>query len=208
MSPTDPILRPWLSAALEAGGADASPMPASGWSAARAVSDAAARDAVAAEVMALFDQYRRPLLGYVRSLGLGAHDAEDVVQDVFVALFRHLQLARPRHNLVGWLFQVAHNLGRRHQSRWRPWWRRQSGEADLAIADSAAGPEERLVEREQERRWQGVLRALPPRDRRCLLLRAEGYTYRQIAAMLDVSLGTVAKAVVRTLDRFERARMR
>ena len=62
------------------------------------------------EVMELFEQFRTPLLRYAISLGLPVHDAEEVIQEVFLALFRHLQLGRSRRSLRGWIFSVAHNL--------------------------------------------------------------------------------------------------
>src|SRR5271163_3602023 len=62
------------------------------------------------EVISLFDQFRNPLLRYVLSFGLSVNDAEEVTQDVFLALFRHLQRGKSRHNLPGWIFRVAHNL--------------------------------------------------------------------------------------------------
>ena len=62
------------------------------------------------EVMDLFEQFRTPLLRYAISFGLPVHDAEEVIQEVFLALFRHLQLGRSRRSLRGWIFSVAHNL--------------------------------------------------------------------------------------------------
>lgn len=160
-----------------------------------------------AHVLALFDDYQRPLQRYLSSLGLSPDDAEDVVQDVFVALFQHLKRGRPRHNLPGWLFQVAHNLGRRqlrvHRRRW--WFQSAAATFGPDPIDPTADPETQLAEAEQRLRWERVLGALPERDRQCVLLRAEGHAYRTIAALLDVSLGTVAKSMARALDRFARA---
>src|SRR6204780_4769714 len=62
------------------------------------------------EVLRLFEQFRNPLLRYTLSFGLPVHDAEEVIQEVFLSLFRHLQLGRSRKNLRGWMFRVAHNL--------------------------------------------------------------------------------------------------
>src|SRR6202050_5252808 len=62
------------------------------------------------EVMELFEQFREPLLRYVLSFGISVHDAEEITQEVFLSLFRHLQLGRSRRNLRGWIFCVAHNL--------------------------------------------------------------------------------------------------
>jgi RNA polymerase sigma-70 factor, ECF subfamily len=61
-------------------------------------------------VIRLFDQFQGRVLSYVVSCGLPFPDAEDIVQETFLSLFRHLELGRPRSNLNGWLFRVAHNL--------------------------------------------------------------------------------------------------
>src|SRR5216684_7778731 len=62
------------------------------------------------EVVGLFDQLRNRMLRYLLSLGLTAHDGEEIVQEVFFSLFQHLQRGRSRANLRGWVFRVAHNL--------------------------------------------------------------------------------------------------
>src|SRR6204780_806267 len=62
------------------------------------------------KVIDLFEQFRNPLLRYVISLGLSLHDGEEIIQEVFLALCRHLQLGKSRRNLRGWVFRVAHNL--------------------------------------------------------------------------------------------------
>src|SRR5271154_7214246 len=71
---------------------------------------AAPRVTIEEEVMMFFDQFQPRLLRYALCLGLGVEEGEDVIQEVFLSLFRHLQLGRPRHNLAGWLFRVTHNL--------------------------------------------------------------------------------------------------
>jgi DNA-directed RNA polymerase specialized sigma24 family protein len=63
------------------------------------------------EVMELHEQFRDPLIRYALSLDISFHDAEEVIQEVFLSLFRHLQMGRSRANLRGWLFRVTHNLG-------------------------------------------------------------------------------------------------
>jgi DNA-directed RNA polymerase specialized sigma24 family protein len=69
------------------------------------------------DVLILFNQCGASLLRYVGSFGLGVEETEDVVQEAFLLLFQHLRLSRPRTNLRGWLFQVAHNLALRHRRR-------------------------------------------------------------------------------------------
>jgi RNA polymerase sigma-70 factor (ECF subfamily) len=161
-----------------------------------------------AEVLALFDECGAPLLRYVGTFGVNARDTEDVVQDVFLSLFRHVQLGRPRTNLRGWLFRVAHNLALKHRLRTRRREAIEVADADVSTAGhdaSAPNQEQELVSRERQRRLLAVFHALPERDRRCLSLRAEGLRYREIADTLGMSLGGVAKSLSRSMTRMVNA---
>ena len=51
------------------------------------------------EVIGLFDQLRDPLLRYLSSFGIAAPDSEEVIQEAFLLLFRHLQNGKSRENL-------------------------------------------------------------------------------------------------------------
>jgi RNA polymerase sigma-70 factor (ECF subfamily) len=62
-----------------------------------------------------------------------------------------------------------------------------------------------LAEAQRRQKLQTVLRALPQQDRYCLCLRAEGLRYREIAQVLNISLGTVSMSLARSLARLERA---
>ena len=156
------------------------------------------------EVVNLFDQLRDRLLRYLLSLGLSTPDGEEITQDVFLALFRHLQRGKSRHNLRAWVFQVAHNLALKERNRQN---RLEYGEASTLV-DGELNPEDQLARDQRHMRLQAVLRALPEQDRRCLALRAEGLTYREIAQVLDMSLGAVSVSLARSLARFARAEER
>ena len=164
-----------------------------------------AAGAAEAETLRLFDECGSSLLRFVASFGLSAEESEDVVQEVFLALLRHLRLERSRRNLNGWLFQVANNLALKQRKRIAKRATAQWDEAAQGPADPAPNPEARLVQRERRQRLKPVLQALPMRDRRCLLLRAEGLRYRDIAIVLDMSLGGVAKSLARSITRLVNA---
>jgi len=159
------------------------------------------------EVLRLFDHVGSRLMRYVASFGLSPEEAEDIVQEIFLALCRHLHLGRDRRDLRSWLFRVAHNLALRQRRQIRRRQARASAdETILALRiDPAPNPEARLARSERRRRLISVIRALPVRDRRCLFLRAEGLGYRDIAAALGVSLGTVAKSLARAITRLVNA---
>jgi RNA polymerase sigma-70 factor, ECF subfamily len=159
------------------------------------------------EVVGLFDKFHGPLLRYLRALGLDAHDGEEVVQEVFIALFRHLREAKPRHNLRSWIFRVGHNLALKQHNRNRRHARRavEAGRAlTEAYADPSPDPEQQLVSRERQQLLRAVLETLPERDRWCLYLRAEGLRYREIGEVLGISLGAVSMLLARSLARLGR----
>lgn len=167
----------------------------------------AGRRDLASDVLELFEKHRNPLLRYVLSLGLTVHDAEEVTQEVFLSLFRHLQLHRSRRNLQGWVFRVAHNLAlKQRQTNQKS---RDTMAYDSAIVekhlDPSPNPEERVSFQQTRRRLLAVFAALPEQDRCCLRLRAEGLRYREIAEILGISLGAISISLTRSLARLTRA---
>jgi RNA polymerase sigma-70 factor (ECF subfamily) len=162
---------------------------------------------VECEVIDLFGQFRAPLLRYVISFGISVHDGEEIIQEVFLALFRHLKLGKSQRNLRGWVFRVAHNLALKQRQANRK--AQETLHSDEAVVhqqpDATPNPEEQAASSQGLERLQAVLRALPEQDRCCLNLRAEGLRYREIAAALGMSLGAVSMALTRSLARMERA---
>jgi RNA polymerase sigma-70 factor, ECF subfamily len=167
----------------------------------------ASPQAVEEEVILLFDEFRDRLFRYVLSLGLCSHDGEDIIQEVFLSLFRHLRLGKSRENLRGWLFRVAHNLALKQRHSTQRWQARIEPDHRLVETrlDPAANPEELLAESQRQQQLLFVVRALPEQDRWCLHLRAEGLRYREIAEALGMSLGAVSNSLARSLGRLARA---
>ena len=155
------------------------------------------------EVIGLFDDLRESLFRYSLTFRLPPHDCEDVIQEVFLALFKHLQQGRSRRNLRGWIFRVAHNLALK-----RCYDGRRMQPADFSITteqpDLAPNVEEQLMWNERRSRLISVFDALPDEYRHCLQLRAEGLRYREIAEVLGISLGSVSQYLTRALTRLAR----
>jgi RNA polymerase sigma-70 factor (ECF subfamily) len=168
-------------------------------------------DAVAAnkrpedEVVAMFEQLRNPLLRYLLSFRITTPDAEEIAQEVFLALFQHLRRGKSRANLQGWLFKVAHNLALKNRLKTRRETPAASGSTAEAQEDRAPGPEQRMADLQRQARLLAVVEALPEVDRCCLSLRAEGLPYREISDILGISLGAVANSLARSLARLSRA---
>jgi RNA polymerase sigma-70 factor (ECF subfamily) len=160
--------------------------------------------ALGEEVTGLFFELRAPLLRYVSSLGLPVADGEDIVQEVFLALFHHLRQGKPRDNLRGWVFRTGHNLALKRCL----FNRRNADPSEIQRQqdpDPSLNPEEQAAWNRRWARLQAVVQALPERDRCCLHLRAEGLRYREIAETLEMSLGAVALSLSRSLGKLSTA---
>jgi RNA polymerase sigma-70 factor (ECF subfamily) len=150
----------------------------------------------AVEATTLYHELRKPLLRYLVCLGLSADEAQDVVQDAFLRLHRHLASGGSRENIRGWLFRVAHNAARNRQNRYdRRFAAPLEGEIEPILDDST--PERAVLEKEKFLRLQKAIRQLTDSERECLLLRARGLRYREIAEVLGIPTSTVGD----TLDR-------
>ena len=152
------------------------------------------------EVTNLYRELRKPLLRYLICLGITRDEAQDVVQDAFVSLQRHLSSGGDQENIRGWLFRVAHNQARNRQTSYdRRFGEALDGKKDLQAND--ATPEEVVLEKEKFRRLAAGIQALTNSERECLLLRAGGLRYREIGEVLGIATSTVGDTVERAMTK-------
>lgn len=152
------------------------------------------------EATTLFRELRKPLLRYLVCLGLSSDEAQDVVQDAFLSLHRHLSAGGSQENIRSWLFRVAHNQARNRQTSYD---RRFSAPLDGSqepVLDETT-PERVLLEKEKFERLAGAIRTLASTERECLLLRASGLRYREIGEVLGIATSTVADTVDRAVKK-------
>lgn len=156
---------------------------------------AAARDS---EATTLYGELRKPLLRYLVCLGLSADEAQDVVQDAFLSLHRHLSGGGRQDNIRSWIFRVAHNAARNRQKRYE---RRFAAplEEGLELVLDEITPEHAVLKKEKLRKVQKAFCLLSQSERECLLLRVGGLRYREIAEVLGLSTSTVGDTVERAI---------
>ena len=147
----------------------------------------------------LFDAHGAAVYRFALVL-LGRHqDAEDVVQETFMKLLQHLQSDGDAANLRGWLFTVAAHAARdrqRRQFRWLPW---------NPKAEPVAQPLMLPDEDGRYRALRDALRGLSRRDRLLLALRAQGLSYREIAAASGIKDSSVGQLLARATERWSKA---
>lgn len=129
--------------------------------------------------------------------------AADLAQEAFVKLYRRGSLPDAPG---AWLISVAMNLFRNEtslRSRRRRLLTLARGQG--VHSDPPPSPERAAGAQEARDRVRFALDRLPERDRRLLLLRAEGYRYREIAAVLDVNPASVGTLLARARVAFREA---
>jgi RNA polymerase sigma-70 factor (ECF subfamily) len=138
------------------------------------------------------------LLRYLVCLGLTSDEAQDVVQDAFLSLQRHLASGGDQENIRAWVFRVAHNLARNRQTSYhRRFGETLNGGKDFPAED--ATPEQLVLEKEKLRRLAAAIQLLTESERECLLLRAGGLRYREIGEVLGIATSTVGDTLERAM---------
>jgi RNA polymerase sigma-70 factor, ECF subfamily len=152
------------------------------------------------QYVALFEAHFQRLYRYLDRLSGEPELAADLVQDAFVRLYRRGALPDAAE---AWLISVAMNLFRNARSG-RARHRRllTLARSEGVLADAARSPEEDVVAAESRLRVRGVLDRMPERDRELLLLSAEGYSYRDIAAALELNEASVGTLLARARRAF------
>ncbi|AXH94513.1 RNA polymerase sigma factor [Micromonospora aurantiaca] len=139
----------------------------------------------------LFDRHAVAVHRYL-ARRIGA-PADDLLAETFLVAFRRRAAYRPDVGVRPWLFGIATNLLRRHvraeERRYRALARLATGEEPPKVIDDAI---DRLDAQALRRDLATALASLHRRDRDVLLLTAwADLSYEQIAAVLDVPVGTV-----------------
>lgn len=136
------------------------------------------------------DEHRRALYNYFRRCGVPPESAEDLIQNVFVVLLDDLDRFTPeRGSLRAYLFGVARNV-------MRNWFRKHRRERGLSLVEAArpAGTERNAIVKEAVGR-------IPLDRREALILREfHGLSYREIAEIQKVPVGTVRSRLARARE--------
>jgi RNA polymerase sigma-70 factor, ECF subfamily len=154
----------------------------------------------------LLTRFQQPVYNLaIRLLG-DSTDAADVVQEVFLKVFRNIASFRGHSSLKTWIYRITVNEA--HNAR-RWFFRHRRREVDLdtpeearswkeGIPDRRRSPYDVAVENEQHVMIEAAMRRMNPIFRDAVVLRdITGLSYEEIAEILNVSLGTVKSRILR-----------
>lgn len=151
----------------------------------------------------LVRRYERPVFSLVYRMVRNRELAEDLAQDAFIKVLNNLDRYSPQFKFSSWLFKIANNVAIDHLRRRQLDTISIDGSANATSAeaveatgfDLVSDQESALSELESRELGSAIERAigaLRPEYRACIMLRhVEGRSYEEIAATLDLPLGTV-----------------
>lgn len=131
-------------------------------------------------------------------------EAEEVTQEAFLRLCQCLQNGQTITHVRSWIFRVAHNLAIDQSLNRRLIVPVESSSWDDLCKfrhDPNPNPEQWAVIKERSQRLQTALRGLSATHRNCLILRAEGFRYEEIAEILHISVTNVAQSLRRGIKK-------
>ena len=155
----------------------------------------------------LYLRYHGQVYRFFRRQNLSAENAEELTQNTFLSVYRHLESLRQAEQFESWLFQIArrelyHQLEKEQAlKRKGPTVSLEvAGAAELAeeaplkakLSDSVPSPQELLLDQEARQVLRAAVRQLPEQMRRCMELRVlMDLPYHEIAQVLGLSINTV-----------------
>jgi RNA polymerase sigma factor (sigma-70 family) len=151
-----------------------------------------------AQVLPHLDAAHRLARWLCRSPG----EADDVVQEAFLRAFRAFETLRSP-DARAWLLAIVRNchlsaLAAQRRRPSEPLTEELEEQSQSATADPSPDPERASIEHDERRSLERLIAALPAEHREVLLLRElEDLSYREIAAVTDVPVGTVMSRLAR-----------
>ena len=151
----------------------------------------------------LLRRYERTVFSLVFRMVRDRTVAEDLAQETFIKVLNHIDKYRPEFKFSSWLFKIANNVAIDHLRRRQLNTISMDGSPNAStaaeieassfdIVDQSESALDELQSRELGTAIERAIASLRPEYRSCILLRhVEGRSYEEIAATLDLPLGTV-----------------
>lgn len=159
----------------------------------------------------LVEKYYRKIYNLAYRFVGDSEEANDLAQEIFTAAYQNLKKFRGESKFSTWLFQIATNRGKnrfKYLKRRGYFANRGGGESEddregyqREVPDTSAGPEDLMAGKQIQKIVQDAIDELEPDHKEIVILRdIEGFSYDEIARILDLPEGT-------TKSRLHRARM-
>jgi RNA polymerase sigma-70 factor (ECF subfamily) len=154
----------------------------------------------------LLDRHEAKVLRVLGFLGVAAQDREDVAQEIFIRVFKHIGSFRRGLPFGAWLYRVTVNASHDYRRRGeRTGQDEVSWTEGLDVADEGSGPAEALRHAELQQALHDALDRLSERERAVFVLREiEGLESADVARALGITRITVRRHLGRARRRLQR----
>lgn len=140
----------------------------------------------------LMDAFQEPIYNYIRRLVVSHEDAEDVLQEVFIRVFRHLDQFRSESSLSTWIYRIATNESLRLLNGRKEEGTIASEEIKEELMSKLQASDYIDYENELAVKFQEAILSLPEKQRLVFNLRYyDELEYEEIARILDSKVDTL-----------------
>jgi RNA polymerase sigma-70 factor (ECF subfamily) len=157
----------------------------------------------------LIERYEKQLMIYVRRiLFVSVEDAEDILQEIFIKVYRNINSYDPKYNFSSWIYRIAHNEAvsyLRSKKRKQISKNISGGEDDIfEKIPSDIDIEGEYIKKDSQKVLTKALKKLDSKYREVLILRFfEEKEYNEISEILHIPSGTVASLINRGKERLK-----
>jgi RNA polymerase sigma-70 factor, ECF subfamily len=145
----------------------------------------------------LVERYERAVYHLAFRTVREAEEAKDAAQEAWIKAYRALASFRPGAKFATWIFTICYRVCCDRLAKRK----RFTGDEPVDFADPAAGPESTYEAAEDAARLRAAIEALPEKYRVVItLFHLQGKQYEEIAAVLNLPLGTVKTHLFRAKD--------
>jgi RNA polymerase sigma-70 factor (ECF subfamily) len=153
----------------------------------------------------LYQRHREPSYGIAYRLVGSREDALDVVQESFIHVLRGIQTFRGQSSFRTWLYRIVTHAALDYR-RWRSLRATESLDSERALepvdASGQRSPQDTAAERDLAAAIDKALANVSEKNRAALVLFAiEGMSYKEIADVLSISVGTVMSRIFNARQR-------
>jgi len=142
----------------------------------------------------IFDQYHKKVYRIAYGVVRQREDALDIVQEVFIKLFRSIKKFKGRSHFYTYLYRMTMNTAIDHTRKMKrqPPLNREEDRGVQLSDDAEKRPDRILAHKELEERVKLAMDKLPPEQKAALIFReVEGLSYQEMAEAMGCSIGTV-----------------
>jgi RNA polymerase sigma-70 factor, ECF subfamily len=149
----------------------------------------------------LIERLQQPITGYLHRLVGDREVALDLAQDTFIQVYKEIGKTSQDLSLDAWIYRIATNYALKYLNRKRRWqFIRFGGREEVNIDLLVSGPEDQA---ETRILVQQALSMMKPEDAVCLQLHySNGFSYDDIAKIMNISSEAVRKRVHRAVEKF------